>query len=160
MKHLFVPYEIAVIAKEKGFDEPCLGYYTPTKQWMNQGNKFNPNPHFHGPNWSANNDKFYFKYVKNSFGDRDANVKNSCFTNAKQNISVPIYQQLIDWFREKYKLHIEVIYRHSNSTNKYEGWLQKEANDIPCQLSDGTYYEALNKALEEAFKLINIEEVK
>lgn len=27
MKHLFIPYELAVIAKEKGFDETCLGYY-------------------------------------------------------------------------------------------------------------------------------------
>jgi hypothetical protein len=26
MKHLFVPYDIAVMAKEKGFNEKCLGY--------------------------------------------------------------------------------------------------------------------------------------
>ena len=28
MKDQFVPYEIAVKLKEKGFDQPCLGYYT------------------------------------------------------------------------------------------------------------------------------------
>lgn len=27
MKHLFLPYELALIAKEKGFDEKCLAYY-------------------------------------------------------------------------------------------------------------------------------------
>lgn len=27
MKNLFVPYEIALIAKEKGFNEPCLAEY-------------------------------------------------------------------------------------------------------------------------------------
>ena len=27
MKHLFVPYELALLAKEKGFDEPCFGFY-------------------------------------------------------------------------------------------------------------------------------------
>ena len=27
MKHLFIPYELAVIAKEKGFNEHCLAYY-------------------------------------------------------------------------------------------------------------------------------------
>ena len=27
MKEQFVPYEIANILKEKGFDEPCFGYY-------------------------------------------------------------------------------------------------------------------------------------
>lgn len=29
MKHLFVPYEIALLLKEKGFNEPCLTAYTP-----------------------------------------------------------------------------------------------------------------------------------
>jgi hypothetical protein len=27
MKHLFVPYELALLAKEKGFNENCLGYF-------------------------------------------------------------------------------------------------------------------------------------
>ncbi len=27
MKHLFLPYELAVIAKEKGFNEPCLYFF-------------------------------------------------------------------------------------------------------------------------------------
>lgn len=29
MKNLFIPYELAVIAKEKGFNEPCLTAFTP-----------------------------------------------------------------------------------------------------------------------------------
>jgi hypothetical protein len=29
MKEQFVPYEIALKLKEKGFDEPCLGYFDP-----------------------------------------------------------------------------------------------------------------------------------
>lgn len=28
MEKLFVPYELAVIAKEKGFDKKCLGFWT------------------------------------------------------------------------------------------------------------------------------------
>lgn len=31
MKHLFVPYELAVKLKEKGFDERCLAWYGPIK---------------------------------------------------------------------------------------------------------------------------------
>lgn len=27
MKHLFIPYELAVIALEKGFDERCVAMY-------------------------------------------------------------------------------------------------------------------------------------
>jgi hypothetical protein len=33
MNHLFVPYEIALKLKEKGFDEPCFGYWYLTNQW-------------------------------------------------------------------------------------------------------------------------------
>lgn len=32
MKHLFVPYELALKLKEKGFNEPCLTYYYPDKE--------------------------------------------------------------------------------------------------------------------------------
>ncbi len=31
MTDKFVPYEIAVLAREKGFDEPCFGYFTDTE---------------------------------------------------------------------------------------------------------------------------------
>lgn len=27
MKNLFIPYKLAIIAKDKGFDEPCLAHY-------------------------------------------------------------------------------------------------------------------------------------
>jgi len=33
MQHLFLPYELALLAKEKGFDEPCFGI------WMERGSK-------------------------------------------------------------------------------------------------------------------------
>ena len=28
MKHLFLPYNLALLAKEKGFDEPCFATYS------------------------------------------------------------------------------------------------------------------------------------
>lgn len=34
MKHLFVPYELALLAKEKGFNEECLGWW-----WKDNGGK-------------------------------------------------------------------------------------------------------------------------
>lgn len=34
MKNLFIPYELAVIAKEKGFNEPCFTYWY-TTNWQN-----------------------------------------------------------------------------------------------------------------------------
>ncbi len=32
LTELFVPYELALKAKDRGFDEPCFGYYNPQKE--------------------------------------------------------------------------------------------------------------------------------
>ena len=109
MKEQFVTYEIALKLKELGFNEPCFGYYKPIKDWMMKGNKFNSEPHFHGCNWPNNESTFYFMYVQNSFGDRDSIVKNSEFTKAIKNIAVPLWQQVVDWFREKHNIIIEIL---------------------------------------------------
>jgi len=118
MKHLFIPYELAVIAKEKGFDEPCLGWY--------------------------------FKKLDNKefilcLGEaHKSNLKNTAILS-------PLYQQIIDWFREKHKISVEpysllktaktfhTIYRIQKLV--YKGY--RDFN-----------YKTLNKAIEEAFKLI------
>ena len=71
MKHLFVPYELAVKLKEKGFDENCFGFYTENLK-LCSANLNNIN----------RADKFY--------------------------ISAPLYQQVIDWFREKHKIWLDI----------------------------------------------------
>jgi hypothetical protein len=50
MKDLFLIYEHSLVAREKGFDEPCFGR--------------------HNPKATFNHDKFHFPiYYKNSDGD-------------------------------------------------------------------------------------------
>ena len=34
MKHLFLPYNLALLAKEKGFDEEVLGWYNTDKDFI------------------------------------------------------------------------------------------------------------------------------
>jgi hypothetical protein len=123
MKHLFVPYEIAVIAKEKGFNEDCLAMYNHSNIISNPS--INP-------------------------------IKNDCFfeiESDKDRCSAPLYQQLIDWFREKHKQFIIIIPKATPSDSvvyyQYVGVIKYDWED--CYED---YYEALNKALEEAFKLI------
>ena len=106
MKEQFVTYEIALKLKELGFDEKCFGYYTPMKDWMMKGKYSDGKLHFHGPNWANLDNTFYFMYKPNSFGDRTETVNNSNFTKAIHNIAVPLWQQVIDWFHEKYNLCI------------------------------------------------------
>lgn len=120
IKDLFAPYEIAVMAKEKGFDERCLGY--------------------------KNSERFLYNY------------EYDWFTNDKQKltdfIAAPLYQQIVDWFRDKHKIHLAVY----PIKNKWDGDIRiitGNVNSSPYSFSGcSSYYEAFNKAIEEAFKLI------
>ena len=116
MEKQFVTYEIALKLKELGFDEPCFGYYTPMKKWMMEGTRINPERHFHGCNLANSDNTMYFMYLQNSFGDRDSVVKNSEFTKAIHNVAVPLWQQVIDWLREKHKYSVSIHVDEDNST--------------------------------------------
>ena len=124
MKHLFVPYEIALLAKEKGFDEHCLAYHSFYKD---------------------NNGLFTM-------------CKAGSAKNSVEQVTAPLYQQLVDWFREKHYFLINII----DGNTKNEWWFQvidlknnpTVASTIEKDTVYNTYYEALNKALEESFNLI------
>lgn len=144
MKKQFVTYEIALKLKELGFDEPCFGYYTSMKEWMMEGTKLNPERHFHGCNWANSDNSMYFMYKQNSFGDRDSVVKNSEFTKAIHNVAVPLWQQVIDWFREKYNYYISVF--------RLNGKWCGEVYDIlrQCYLTSNAFDKVLFDNYEEA----------
>ena len=135
MEKLFIPYELAVISKEKGFDEFCFGFYNCIS--MNTYGKHN------------------LRYFK------DSNFySNSTFHPAQ--VCAPTYQQIVDWFEEKYKIEIYCPNYYKNSKGykpEYEcringNQLSNEYNSSSSVVLFETKKEALNKAIEEAFKLI------
>ena len=82
MKEQFVPYDIALKLKELGFNERCLAIYInsvlkPITQKPISGNQY---------------------YVFNS-------VKNNILINP-MNCTAPLWQQAIDWFREKHNIQV------------------------------------------------------
>jgi len=123
MKHLFIPYNLALLAKEKGFDGRCLAGYE---------------------------NEVFTLY-------KDENMSGWCNRNLPEGeITAPLYQQLVDWFRENHGKNISIdpyyypFYSKDISIKGIivvKGYTEKEA-------FGSTYYEALNKAFEEAFKLI------
>lgn len=123
MKNLFVPYELALLAKEKGFNEPCFTNFNHNKM-------------------------FCIELVKD--------VEHSDCSNSKLHrscVSALLYQQLVDWFRETHKMHIEI--KCPDGVWKYLYYLKPFG--ITGQnggIGYNTYYESLNAALIEAFKLI------
>jgi hypothetical protein len=135
MNNLFLSYELALIAKEKGFNEPCLACYRNT----------NAEPVLRGCGALLFEvDRMYINSL-----------------NEEGVLAVPLYQQIIDWFREKYNLDIVPQYCMQYPLDKklrqvgYGGNIYNHKKDINVKSYFGTtYYEALNFAIQEAFKLI------
>lgn len=151
MQKEFVTHTIALKLKELGFNEPCFGYYTPIKSWMIQGTKINPEPHFHGPNWSNVDNTFYFMYKSNSFGDRTEVVYNSYFTKAIYNIAVPLWQQVIDWFDTK-GIFITVRTYYIDTVIEY-GFTIKYGTEYITKYEFNSKYEANKNAIVKAIEL-------
>lgn len=152
MKHLFVPYNLALKLKEKGFDEPCITkfetYIDKTKLYPVLGTL--------GLNTPYENE--YHGYDQKIINDTEKHwvftgYKNSVLDHGNSIVTAPLYQQVIDWFRDKYNLVLEASYSYSlrNYQSKIvksngQGWVFFEIHD--------NYYEALDEAIEEALKLI------
>lgn len=79
LEKLFVPSGIALMAKEKGFDEECISFYSNGVLNMSRIESFD---------WCI--------------------VNSEMEKQGLNYVSAPLYQQLIDWFEEKHKIFIEV----------------------------------------------------
>lgn len=118
MKELFIPYELSLLAKEYGFDEPCFARYI--------------------------RKEFRFATL--------GGMTNFTKEQPPNQLSAPLYQQLIDWFREKHNLEVCSL---KEKENVYFGFI--DGGISRKQVSQGkSYYEALNKAFEEVFKLVEL----
>ncbi len=158
MNHLFVPYELALKAKYAEFDEKCFGYYEVMVIYDKPELfiKENTRPY-----------KLFLTTYK--LEERIVEFNRYCFA--------PLYQQLHDWFITKHNIHLsvtpyynpavidKVFYEAAISTkdNSYEGLFNNSAkrledriwiNEPEKYMLFNDYYKAFNKALEEAFKLI------
>ncbi len=123
MKNLFIPYELAVTAKKKGFPQQtggCLGA------------------------WDLKDGEEWFYTGAHPVGL----------------LAAPLYQQIVDWFREKHNIHITIMCDRPKPSYFY--WLDKLKSKEELQdqgevekMDYDSYYQALNKAIEDAFKFIH-----
>lgn len=119
MKHLFVPYELALKLKEKGFDEKCLGfYYNPKKIFSKEKDV-----------WELEILNF-FKPSSNSELE-----EINTFT-----IAAPLYQQVIDWLALK---GIAIERRWYSSDKIYKYWIERKNGTFVSQSKDKAIEEAL-----------------
>ncbi len=150
MIELFLPYELAVTAKEKGFNEKCFGFYTEEYKEL-----IYSQPKIH----------------------KSSDLPTKPF-------SAPMCQQIIDWFRTSHDIIIEVAptfapkekyiteyafsitganVRRSSAHDSYinirpvNHWfnsVSEHPKHKKLPVMTASYYEALNKAIEQSFKLI------
>ncbi len=126
MKYLFVPYELAVKLKEKGFSVSCFGGYSDTETLHIQ------------------------RVVCQS------DIKGFCLA--------PTYQQVTDWLRDKHFIYIYTSLDSYREPYKLVPQIQKmeiTRTYVEFEKHYGHFdnttkgnYEALNKVIEEALKLI------
>jgi len=78
------------------------------------------------------------------------NLPDDFQSNWKTCFAAPIYQQIIDWFREEHGISI-----YSNPVRMQESWKFTVEKNTSLVFFKGTYYEALDKAIQEAFNFIS-----
>ena len=94
---MFVPYEIAIKLKEKRFVEPCIGWwYNPT------GN----DPDLFLVEYGEAEDNNSVELDSEQEDMKDVvNWKQIC-EERKHSCSAPLWEQVIDWFRDKHQIEI------------------------------------------------------
>ncbi len=97
MQKLFVPYEIAKQLKEKGFDEPCFGYFSSKKEDKKVTDKN-----------SVISYSSYGYFYKNNQNEND--------------VCSPLYQQVIDWLATKHGIDIVVSPIKGESGNELRSY--------------------------------------
>lgn len=150
MKHLFVPYELALKLKEKGFNEKCLSFF-----YKKKDGTFRLNEEYMPHTWWTN-----LWFTEEVWAATQYEQKDKDFI---KNVAAPLYQQVIDYFREKHNIPIGILYVTEEERNQnpilypkpYKYYFSVYQNDDIVYMTRGEdYYEALNKAIEEALKLI------
>lgn len=172
MEEQKVTFEVAKLAKEKGFDIPC-NYYFYTPDALAMVNK----------SWKSRKITFEENHV---FGQRNRFFKGRLYDRNHYNttISIPTQSLLQRWLREIHSIHIEVLPRYQPKKLNTEDVLYSWAISVkPFDVHDGhndvlnhwigihdgepytedifyhvvnTFEEALEIGLHESLKLIVI----
>ena len=130
MKHLFVPYELALKLKEKGFDEQCLMVYESKDSLIPESEA--------GSNYT-NVDAPLYQQVQDWFREKhNIHIKVDDFLNNDDKV---------EWDFEIVKIGTDV-----DENGNYIPLVSYSIDDEDRM--NLSYYEALTKAIEEVIKLI------
>jgi len=126
LKNLFIPYNLASLAMEKGFDEPCLC-------------------HYHNDNEDLSDTGFYLAEYFNAMGITTTQYRsNKGMGNV---VAAPLYQQILDWLKTEHDIVIYPDYSSKwKSPNYIIKWHQGQCFKIMSR--------HINTSIKEALKII------
>lgn len=134
LEELFLPYNIAELAKKKGFNEPSLAFYNKEKWLEFSGGKNSIGMEIESPFYNFDGFPLY----------------------DTGRVSAPVYQQMIDWLRTENNLHMNI---RSTETGSFQYEIYFKNNGIQYKwITSGplrkAYYEALNEGITQALNLV------
>lgn len=102
LKDLFLPYELAIMCKEKGFDAPCFAFY----QWIRL--------------------KKPSLYYEGDTGERFPFINSEWLKEYQSDCAAPLYQQVIQWLNTHHQILIQESFDGWRVfTNPHEPQLEK-----------------------------------
>ena len=141
MKKLFVPYKIATLLREKGFNEPCIAVFFYHKAFKMCSAIWDNDIPCH---YNVNNSHYY---LEDKHGDL---------------VTAPTLEQVFNWLEEKHQIFIDIetdcttYPKFAYSINKFVGnpkdLAEKEWYWENPKPSNWFLYRTRNEALEEAIK--------
>jgi hypothetical protein len=135
LKSQFVPYSLAKALKEKRFDVPCLAKYTRIPK-----------------------DNIDTLLLEEQGVSKGVQIFGSCknyntkFYAKEGSISAPLWQQVIDWFRDEKYLDVMALPEGAKYTALVKSGTLHEC--VFYQENFTSFYPALTIAIEEALKLL------
>ena len=132
MKENIVSFQVAKLAKEKGFDGLCFDAYNTHKMKYSNG---------------------WLEYID----DNEIEIPFTSKVLKPEDILSPTQSLLQKWLKEEHHLIVIVAYQYEHDSTPYSYWIYKENDSLPLNqwINDlKTYEEALELGLEEALNLI------
>jgi len=155
IQNQFCNYEIALKLKELGFDEECLAYYSKEPVYEDKdGNKTNflllsakNRGELIGHGTCKNSLFQWFKDNDKTYGE---------LYTLSESIAAPLWQQVIDWFREKHDIHIYINPGFDNlGKPEIYQWEMKIRNRVFIKDGDfKSYEEAREQAILKCMELL------
>lgn len=139
MEDKFVPYPIALMLKELGYNEPCLAWFG-VSEILNHVGEI----------------KLYMVGQPNNYEIYTTKTEYFFCNQKDTDVDAPLWQQVIDWFREKYDIHFHIDYNKQLNIYgiHFQNPITKEKGISVIRDTYKTYEEAREQAILKALEII------